>query len=237
MKVNIKLSSFDLDKGRYSKTFKDAVEKQMRAAARAFLMVALASVPIRTGFVRGAFKNLELASGTNVGNEGQRTIRDSKVHTFLKMGALFRRMPFKKTGNVFTLSRRTLSEGGATGPFEYYRDGKRRILKTIQSGREFATNPMYIFNFDNFVFTFDFEILINYFNINDPGSNPKTPSSPWKSMERGRAFFLNYMINEGLKRLPQVGQFITESYVTIQGGKLSRTAVGFIGRNTRIRGV
>jgi hypothetical protein len=126
-----------------------------------------------------------------------------------------------------------LRKAGVTGLLEYYRDGKRRILKTPQAGREFATQPSQIFQQDGFVYTFNFEVLISYYNINDAFSNPKTPGTPWDSFRAGRATFLNYLKTVGFERLPQVNGFIMESVVSVEGTSFKKSANGYLNRNSR----
>lgn len=234
--ATVKLSSFELDKGRYSRTLDQAIMQQMRMAARAFLSAAVRAVPVRTGFARGSLRNLQEATS---GVQGGPTIDVSTpAGQFLKAAQLLRNTPFRhsaeaKKSGLYSFTRHGLQKAGAVGPLEYYRDGKRRILKTPQAGREFATQPSQIFREDGFVYTFNFEVFISYYNINDAFTNSKTPGTPWDSFRAGRATFLNYLKTMGFERLPQIGGFIMESVVSVEGTSFKKSASGYLNRNSR----
>lgn len=238
-KVNIRLSAFDLDKGSYSRTLDEAIKQQMRMAARAFLNIAMRAIPVRTGFARGSLKNLAEASGMG-GATGPSIDTDTPAGQFLRTMQLLRKTAFRdsplgKKSGLYTFSRNSMTQAGAQTPLEYYRDGKRRILKTPQAGRAFATQPSQIFQSDGFVYTFNFESFITYLNINDMFSNPKNSGTPWNAFKFGRATYLNYMQNQGLSKLPSISAFITESSVSVSGTNVSRTAFAVINRSTRIK--
>lgn len=239
--VTIKLSAFDLDKGGYSRSLDAAIKQQMRMAARAFLNVAMRAIPVRTGFARGSLKNLAEAAG--LGGAGGPSIDiETPAGQFLRTMQILRRTAFRESelgrrAGMFSITRRSMTQAGAQVPLEYYREGKRRILKTPQSGREFATQSSQIFQSDGFVYTFNFESFISYLNINDMFANKRNPGTPWNAFKFGRATFLNYMKSQGLTKLPSIQAFITESTVTISDGKVSRTAFGIINRDTRLRGL
>lgn len=238
-KVNVRLTQFDLDKGRYSRTLDDAIKQQMRMAARAFLNVAMRAVPVRTGFARGSFRNLAEAAGLG-GAGGPSLDVETPAGAFLRTMQVLRTTAFRESAlgrrsGLYNFSRRSMAEAGAQGPLEYYRDGKRRILKTPQSGREFATQSGHIFQSDGFVYTFNFESLITYLNMNDMFSNPRNKNTPWNAFKFGRITFLNYLKSIALTRLPSVQAFITESSVSVSDESVTRTAFAIINRDTRFR--
>jgi hypothetical protein len=238
-RVNVKLTQFDLDKGRYSKTLDEAIKQQMRMAARAFLNVAMRAIPVRTGFARGSLRNLAEAAG--LGGAGGPSIDvETPAGAFLRTMQILRNTSFRESelgrrSGMYNISRRSLTQAGAQMPIEYYRDGKRRIVKTPQSGREFATQAGHIFQSDSFVYTFNFESLISYLNINDMFTNPRNKGTPWNAFKFGRVTFLNYLKSVALTKLPSVQAFITESYVSVSGSTVNRTAFAIVNRDTRFR--
>ncbi len=131
-----------------------------------------------------------------------------------------------KTGETPTSKERV-----PTPRYEFYRPpGGGRILKTLRSGRQFASysrldegnkreatvslelgqtkaelQPTY---------QFSFRINISYFEINDEFSNRYTPSAPWKSFATGKRAFLDHM-KANLSRLPSVLSYIIETELTV----------------------
>lgn len=240
MKAIVKLMQVDLDKGRYSAKLNDDIKQQMRMAARAFLNVAVRSIPVRTGFVRGAFRNLAEAAGINQASWVVSDYNRSPAKMYLFIMKTLRSTSFindakmKKSG-MYSFTRKSLTQAGVQMPIEYYRDGKRRILKTPQSGREFATKRENIIAMDRWVYTFNFEVMISYLNINDVFANPRTPSAPWGAFKAARATFLNYIQSVALNKLPSISSFIVESAVSVNGTTMSRTAFGVVTRDSRFK--
>lgn len=235
MKFLAKLTSFDLDAGRFSKALDQEIQRQMRMAARAFVAAAIRAIPVRTGFVRGAFRNVEEAIGVNVAGS---TSSATLVKKAMASGRMSRADVFLTLSSIFKGHIREGREKGLglqlPGSGEYYSDGGRKVLKTPQSGRAFATPPENIFESRNFVYTFNFQIMISYFNLNDMFSNKHTPSSPWNSFSIGRLTFLNYMKTQGLAKLPKVSDFFAETAVTVNGSSVSRNKLSVINRNQRL---
>lgn len=240
IECKMKFVTLDLDKGRFSDKLREAILRQMRQAARAYVRVASAAVPFRTGFARGIFRNILEAVGASGGNL-ERDIPDStqpgfnplnSLRILKKHGNKFVRVDkFPNVAGIFRLDSRGLRKAGVTGPLEYYRAGATKVLKTPQSGRAFATPPINIIKSSGFTFTFNFSTTISYFQINDVRENPHTPSAPWGSFAKGRAFFLQYMKTVGFKKLPQVNNFIFSTEIEVNGEKIQRTEAGVLNRN------
>lgn len=226
--VKVALTAFRLDRGRYSRALDESLQRQMRMAARAFLKVAVSAIPVRTGFARGSLGNL--ADAINAGSKGPNIDFETPAGKFLKLMKVLRTTTFKDTSaakrsDLYNLSRGSLRQAGSTTLVEYYRDGKRRVLKTPQSGREFSTQPNQVFQSDGLVYKFDFSSWISYLNINEDSANPRTPSAPWNAFKYGRVAFLNYLKAVALERLPKVQAFLVETSIQVTGTTKTETVV------------
>lgn len=112
----------------------------------------------------------------------------------------------------------------------YYPRGGKKVLKTLRSGRQFASFEVgedqgkkravvlkNTFSSQSELqkgYVFKFKIDISYFNINDEHANRFTPSAPWKSFANGRQAFLEHM-KSNLKVLPNVLSYLVESEITL----------------------
>jgi hypothetical protein len=227
-----KLFELGLDKGRYSQTLDQAIKRQMRLGGREFARVAAAAVPLRTGFARGVFVNVVEGAGiSGVPPDTPANNFLNSLRVIRKHGNILFNRKFPEVSGMFQMNERTLRRAGAEGfKAEFYTGGGGRVLKTPQSGRAFATPPSNIFTANNFVYSFNFQTTITYFNINDFFNNPHTPSSPWGAFEKGRQAFLTYLRTKGLEKLPQVQSFLTETEVNVTGATKSRTQLGVLSR-------
>jgi hypothetical protein len=195
----IEISKFTLNRSSYTATLDTAIKRQIRQAARAFFKVASESVPVRTGFARGAFTNiLEAIGGSGAGGS-------NPAATFINAVALI-------SQSRFTTGRGRNRRYNA--PTEYYTGSGGRVLKTPDSGKQFATDPTDIFEASEGYYSFNFNIAITYFDINDFHANPRTPSSPWQAFQRGTEAYKEYMETEGLRKLPKVQDFIVTETVS-----------------------
>lgn len=114
------------------------IGQAMRAAARAFLIAISTRIPQRTGFLRGAFGNLE-----------------DIVGQVPRRGVAWRK-------NEYYYERRV----GRFGLKKGVRRGG--ILKTPNSGRQFATqSENLIFNVSGMQFSFNYNVNISYYAPND----------------------------------------------------------------------
>lgn len=216
-KISAKFFAFTIDKKKYTKTLDEEIKRQMRMAARAFLNVAMRAVPVRTGFARGSLRNLAEAAGLSGGGGGTAT----PAALFLKISQ----------GLRFPSSKNDMKQAGAKMPLDYYRDGTRKILKTPQGGRDFATPPNQIITVSNYLYSFNFETFITYFRINDAFENPKNKGTPWNAFKFGLATFNNYLKTNALSKLPRVDAFVIETKITVSGGQVTTTS-DFVNRGT-----
>jgi hypothetical protein len=147
---------------------------------RAFLLAAVPRIPVRTGFARSAFRNLEdIAGKVNV---------DSQSGGFRIRGT---------RGGGRDLRRSN----------EYYTGSGGRVLKTTQSGRDFATPSNQIMNLTGAslatgrtAFYFKFEVNITYVDLLD--------RSVWGAFKAGTDAMEAYLRNNINKEFPQVGKFL-----------------------------
>lgn len=134
-----------LQADKFTADVKTACREALIMAARKFLLVAVPRVPTFTGFSRGAFGNLEDATGR---------VQGGRINT--KVGG------YVKATNY------------ATRKYYYY-SNRGKVLKNTITGRQFATQPAEIFSkgrarvasSDSVIF-FRFTIDIKYFNYLDP---------------------------------------------------------------------
>lgn len=89
-----------------------------------------------------------------------------------------------------------------------YKEYYKGVLKTPEAGKKFATPYAEIISAKDYIYTFNFESFIDYFNINDALSNPRTPSSPWNSFSLGEIAMSNYLDNI---EIPDITDFIVET--------------------------
>ncbi len=220
--------------GNLRQTLDRAFKQQIRMAARAFVRVASASVPVRTGFARGVFRNVLEAAGALRGGGTAGGDVLSALQELRGSGFDTRRYP--NIGKMFEFKKGGLRAAGAKGfRNEYYTGHGGRVLKLPQSGRRFATQAGQIFQESGGIYTFNFDVTITYFNINDFRKNPRTPSSPWQAFNRGRATFMNYIRTIALNRIPKVQDFFVEHEVNVSGSTIRKTRLGVISRGTRFR--
>lgn len=239
--IKAKFITLDLDKGRFSTKLREAILRQMRQAARAYVRVAAVATPFRTGFARGIFRNILEAAGGSGGNLERDIPAASHPNNFNPLNSLrilkkhgnkFVRVDkFPNVAGIFRLDKRGLRKAGATGPLEYYRSGTAKVLKTPQSGRAFATPPNNIIKSEGFTFTFNFSTTISYFQINDTKVNPRNRGTPWGAFRKGRVFMLQYLKTIGFKRLPEVNNFIFSTEINVNGENVQRTEAGVLNRN------
>lgn len=189
-KVGVNLFSFDLDKGGFTKTLDAAIQTQMRQAAKAFLNVAVRKIPVQTGFVQGAFRNLMSAAGAGQGV-------NSPAKQFLRASQAVDHMRYHDGGGV---------------------------IKNPTSGQQFATPSSEIFTAVGFKYSFNFDVFITYFNINDVNVNPRNQGTPWNAMSSGMTEFSNYMATQGLQKLPKVGSFLLRATHTVNGESATKTS-------------
>lgn len=180
--------TYEFDTEGYNKALRDNIEKQAKLAARKFATVALARIPVRTGFVSGAFSTL-----TDLVGGGARL---NPVIAF--------------TRRVLSAARNFLSGQRSAGEY-YYPPGGGRVLKSAVSGRQFATPTKDIFSWQGDTFTFKYAIDITYFRVNDATNT--IPSAPWGAFVAAEAAFEAHMQEALINPDVKLESFIKEKRI------------------------
>jgi hypothetical protein len=173
------------------------MEELLVGAARAFLIAAAGRIPVRTGFLRGSLNNLADAAA-----------------------------PVTVPPIIPTVTRR-----------EYYRHNGAggRVLKTPESGRQFSTAPGDIFSRQKRdalgrkggniqkaniratgIYTFDFEDIIKYLDINDRRRG-------WNSWQTGANAFDAYINANFQAAVPSLSKFTLTSRIISNGTTVRQT--------------
>ena len=181
--LNIKKETFDRDG--WLEEVKKVVEQEAQKAGKAFAEAALANIPVRTGFVAGAFGQLVQLVGA--------TAQFNPI--------------VKAVTNTLDSHRNPLNP-------EYYYGGGGKVLKTSTSGQQFATQPSEMFKWVDTSYVFKFDIDITYFKINDlvPGF---APSAPWGAFAAGEIAYRDTVIKGLKASLPKIGVFIKLSTLNV----------------------
>ena len=186
MQFSISYDELEFDSASYTRALGLYIEEQMKQAAVRFANSALARIPVRTGFVAGAFGTLTKLLGRGAG------LNPIVAHTMTQLGK--------------RMSHRSLAE-------EYYYGSGSKILKTPTSGRPFATPTDEILRKEGLKFSFNYGVDITYLNINDltPGH---APTAPWGAFEAGATAFINYM-STALNEFPNIEDYIKVRRVSV----------------------
>jgi len=228
--INAKRAAFT---PRFTLVLTDVIELEMVNAAIEFAIAALSVIPVRTGFLAGAYTNIfdlvkkfsqvgEIALGGQLGLlEGFEGQRGKKVlPTVTKKD----RQTARIRKSLIRLKQREIERGAKP---EYYYPGK--ILKTPLSGTQFATPTQDIITTRGTIVTFQWRVDISYYPIQDiHGGN--SPTSPWGSLEKGKQAFLAYMRSNNLAaRLNKLDKITLQKFlvnITIgvtKDGRITRT--------------
>ncbi len=176
MKTTWTISIGEFDKDAYMIAVQAHLKNILIKAARLFLLEAIPRIPIRTGFARSAFKNLEDVAG--------------KVSLDAQSGG------YRIRG--------TRGGGSDEKKSRIYYQG---VLKTTQSGRQFATPANKIIDIKGaslakgrMAYYFNFKVDITYVDLLD--------RSVWHAFKTGTEAmnrFIKANINKGF---PDVGKFL-----------------------------
>lgn len=155
MKFSFSASVEKFDKEAYKKAVDEAVRKAFIKALQRFLLAAVPRIPVWTGMLRGAFRNIEDIAG--------------KVTTDAQSSGFRIRT---------TRSKGTKRGGGGrdttTRVAYYYPPGGGRVQRTPEAGRQFATAPNDIMDISGAslatgrtAYYLKFEVNITYFDLLD----------------------------------------------------------------------
>lgn len=153
--LKYRITATVIDEKAYLAAIDNYIKDTMKEVARAFLLAAVARVPVYTGFSRGSFRNLEDIVGSVRMEAGSLRIRN-------------------KSGKG--ANKPTTGSGG--NKQYYYPEDGQRVLKNMQTGRQFSTQPSAILvKKGPYRYAFNFGISIKYFNYLDPNI--------WKALQAG----------------------------------------------------
>lgn len=226
---------YTIDDASYKRFVDRWKEQIMRAGVKQFLRAALARIPKRTGFLRGAFSKIRRefsdAKGGRSGNDegeanllsrifGQNTGRhrvnpkaDDPADREKRIRALMQKH-----------EKRANPKGKGTGGKEYYSasiGGKgAKILKTTTSGIQFATPPEKVLQFTDNIVTFQLDIAISYYRIND--FYAKIKGAPWQSMMEGGSAMANWL-GKAADRFPDITQILVRQKIVLRGSRIGKT--------------
>lgn len=195
LSTTIELPRIDMNK--FEQEFQTSFRQLMELAARAFLLQTVIRIPVRTGFLRGAFTPLENLVGAV---QAQGPNRPPQVRRNRRPGARER-----------VLLR------------EYYYYGGQKLLKTTRSGIQFATPEEQIFQLPKVTrtgstnFVFKFNVDISYFGPNDTKRMRTVPSTPWNSYKEGIAAFVETMKRQFPNYFPTLDKYVIHVRYTCQG--------------------
>jgi hypothetical protein len=185
IKFNFNVRVPQIDQRRFIGALEQVIEEAMIKAIRAFLVAAVPRVPIYTGFARGTFRNLEDIAGRVERAQGGFRIRGNRRGSSIK----------------------SVAARGRDRP-RYYKG----VLKTQDSGRQFATPPSGVLTKikGKTSVSFKFSVNIDYFD--------KLDREKWKSFDAGMKAF-NATLTQALKNLtarnPILGKtFDIKQYIT-----------------------
>lgn len=189
-KFTATINTLKLDGVKFTAAIIAHIQEQMKYAGREFAKTAIRRIPIRTGFLAGAFANLEELLGEQA--------RLNPVITYIRSV----RRGQAKAGNRFDQAE------------YYYQPGGGRIRKSPSAGRGFSTPPDKIFSIEGNKIFFRFNVDITYFRINDNFAG-RSPTAPWGAFEAGREAFLEYMRNNALENFPKITDFLTRTLIRV----------------------
>lgn len=236
---NAKFSSFDLNKGKATKTLDEAIQVQMRNMARIFAGVMLRLIPFRTGFARGTIKNIyeAVGGGSTEGEAGYQTRKirkkaeDTPAARFLVLAAAFkygqRGRGSLSASSLKKAAKTTKNIHGQLGvPVEYYYGSGGKVLKTVNSGRQFATGANEIITGSRGNYRFNFAVAITYFNLLE--ASTIKGHGPWKAFYTASSTAFNWLRTVGVQRLPTIVDFLGEYTLNVQGTTVTKERTIYI---------
>ena len=184
MRIFVSLSAFKFDTSGYTQAFSRAMRKNVLRGASDFLEVASRQVPVDTGLARGGFLNLL---------------------------ALVRSAGFKPDVDIPTVAQRKLKNGKKIRYKHYSKFGnfQRNYPKEPATGRILSTPKEKILREVDGRWQFQYEIRVNYFNVNEVDRG-------WQSFESGRHVF-EFRMKHAKVNFPQVRSYMLRTTVT--GGR------------------
>lgn len=194
MTISISYDTLYVDSESFTRAVREYIEQQMRIAAGKFAAAALVRIPIRTGFVASAIGVLAELLGSNA------NFNPIVAHARQQIRA--------------GASGRSVTGISNFASAEYYYPGAGiKIAKTPENAKQFATPPANIIKTEGLKVSFNFEVDITYFRINDNVAG-HAPSAPWGAFKAGEQAFLDYMNTTAVQGMPKIIDYIIKKRVT-----------------------
>lgn len=245
IKFQFTIDVLQFDEEAYIEKMRQNILQQFKIGVGKFYSAAVKRIPVRTGFVRGAFSVLRDIAGTgprapDLGADTT-TSREKKSHKpsektakiLRTVGKLLERSDSSKFSKADSLSpnrrlkRKKQIINRKTGKKEiitikipneyYYTPNKRKVLKTPSSGRQFATKREQVLKVKDNKFTFVFGVDISYFTAQDLRNIGRSPTAPWLAIQTGQQAFEKHLANKATlnKMFPEPLDFFQKTFVTV----------------------
>jgi hypothetical protein len=223
-----------VDEVAFDRVLKDFVEREMKRAVRAFLKACLARIPVQTGFLTGAFSEINKAFAVNYLQDINPALaKIVKNKDFIKVAKLPAIHPSKISSTSARANTRALIEHRKKnlrllqtkakrkllkGQYYYPGDGESPILKTPTSGVQFATAPGDIIKVTPEGATFTLNVDISYYRIND--FYAKISGAPWNSLDAG-AMAMTNSLEEAVNRFPDIDYILADLTIQLRGTQIT----------------
>lgn len=222
---------------------------EMMAAMRAFLKACIPRIPVRTGFLRSAFKPMrnffqqgsgaELDPGLAALFGADPKLTKSRIEHF--QGTDSRGKPLSEAGKSAreraferelrkNLRRYRKNKKNKNAKdlrhTEYYYYGKgQRVAKTTSNALQFVIpkDPGEILSGKGLTTQLKFDVQISYYRINDFYSRIR--GAPWRSLDAGFQASLNYL-ESAARRFPLISEVLVTQRIYLRGSRVTKETVG-----------
>lgn len=234
---------FTINERQAAQSINDFQVFEMRAALKAFLRACMPKIPVRTGFLRAAFKPLrQFAGGGQEGADLNPALAElfganrglSKERFNAAQTSDSRGKPLSESGREARIRqyqremernrKRMQKRGKGSRRIEwYYESNKRRVQKTPENARKylFPKDPSESIKGNGLTTTIQFDIQIAYYRVNDFYGRIK--GSPWRSMDAGFQAALNHLENAA-RRYPYLNEVLVTQRIFLRGTKVGKSS-------------
>jgi hypothetical protein len=237
---------YALDIDDFNKVVDAFINTEMQRGIRAFLKACLARIPVRTGFLKGAFREIIRkfsATGNTTGAElnpilsalftagGEHgrpggLFKEREAHHDRKLTSAGKaarekalRAQIEKARKEQARRANKRKPKSALYKNEYYYDGRHKVLKTPTSGIAFATKPDDVLKINGNQAIFFLDVAISYYRVNDFYSRIK--GSPWQSLDAGAAAMVT-SLERSVNRFPAIADILASFKIALRGSRLTK---------------
>ena len=214
-----------LDPDDMDRVVKAFQKSEMRKAVYQFLKACLARIPRRTGFLAGAFSEVNRRFGGGAGPALSPIFQALKEHLSKQSKrenfspeARARVLGKQKVAALTRIIKKENLKRKAKGlprlnhGVEYYRDGVTRVLKTPESGIPFTTPSSEVLVANGDTLSFVLNVNISYLAVNDFGSHGQ--GTPWGAFDAGTAAMLSFL-ETSVNRFPDINELLGELTISV----------------------